>query len=226
MTHGPKNNESASRNVKGKSSNPPEPGTRYGRWTVLDIVDYRKTADRVRPYVLCCCDCGKKNFVNVRNLRQGNSQSCGCLHIEQASKANATHHQTGQRLYRIWKQMHQRCENPNARSYRWYGAKGVRVCKAWEKFEPFRDWALNAGYFAKAEIDRKNSAMNYSPKNCQWVTKAENLINKQNLLPVHLERKVREVADKEGVPAVIVIRRAVEMYVMSPSPRRKRVAAR
>jgi hypothetical protein len=231
MTHGARNTTLSPRSSRGKPANLPPPGTRFARWTVLDRVEYRAQGDRSRPYVECRCACGTVGFVNVRNLRQGQSKSCGCLHRQRASAANVTHRQTGQRqtgqrLYRIWKQMHQRCYNPNCRSYRWYGAKGIKVCNAWHSFENFQAWALKFGYFPKAEIDRQNSSRGYSPQNCQWVTKQENLINKQNLLPVHLEREINRLASDEGVPAVTLIRRAVETYVKSPALRRKRVTAR
>lgn len=226
MTHGPTIIESVQRSNRGKPPNPPEPGTLFGRWVVLERVEYRETGGRVRPYIECECDCGTVEFVNIRNLRQGNSKSCGCWHMEKASEANSTHRQSGQRLHRIWKQMRQRCYNPNARSYKWYGAKGITICDEWlASFEAFRDWSLVAGYFDAAEIDRKESSESYCPGNCQWVTKAENLINKQALLPVHLERAVRQLADEQGVPAATIIRQAVEAYVASPPLRRKRVKA-
>lgn len=122
--------------------------------------------------------------------------------------------------------MQQRCYNPKCRSYRWYGAKGITVCGEWrESFEAFKDWAESHDYFDTAEIDRDNSEKGYSPDNCQWVTKQENLINRHSLLPTHLEKAVRELAKEQGVPAAIVIRQAVEQYIQSPASRRKRVLA-
>ena len=82
--------------------------------------------------------------------------------------------------------MHQRCENSNCRSYEWYGARGIKVCKGWSKFEPFQKWAQENGYADDLEIDRINSNNNieeinggdYKPSNCRWVTKLENLHNR------------------------------------------------
>jgi len=213
MTHGAVTLEKVSRSPRGKNTHVPCAGERFGRWRVEGAVEYRQTKDRARPYVLCLCDCGVQGWVNVRNLRAGNSTSCGCFHREQASIANATHGQTGQRLYRIWKQMHQRCENPRSRAYRWYGAKGITVCEAWGDFETFQGWALAKGYFDGAEIDRDNSSKGYCPDNCWWVTKQDNLITRKNLLPVHLERQLQSMARELGVSSVTLIRRAVAAYV-------------
>ena len=69
------------------------------------------------------------------------------------------------------------------------------------------------GYFDEAEIDRDNSSLGYSPENCWWVTKQDNLIGRKNLLPVHLHDKVIQIAEDERVSVVTVIRRAVEAYV-------------
>lgn len=49
-------------------------GQRFGRWVVKD--------NTTRPKVLCQCDCGILRHVLAYSLRNGESQSCGCLHNE------------------------------------------------------------------------------------------------------------------------------------------------
>lgn len=39
--------------------------------------------------------------------------------------------------YKTWRSMHIRCYDPRNASYKVYGAKGIRVCKRWFKFENF-----------------------------------------------------------------------------------------
>jgi hypothetical protein len=79
-------------------------------------------------------------------------------------------------LYRRWKSMRERCGNPNAQNYKFYGAKGIRVCEQWQNsFPAFKEWALSSGYAPHLELDRIDSSKNYSPENCRWLSKRENI---------------------------------------------------
>ena len=52
-------------------------GQRYGRLVVLT----RAGSASGRATWLCQCDCGGQAVVNSLNLSNGNTRSCGCLHI-------------------------------------------------------------------------------------------------------------------------------------------------
>jgi hypothetical protein len=67
-----------------------------------------------------------------------------------------------------------RCRNPNTKAFKNYGGRGIKVCKAWHKYEAFRDWALASGYQDNLTIDRIDNDKGYTPSNCQWITKSEN----------------------------------------------------
>lgn len=86
------------------------------------------------------------------------------------------HGMTNTRLYTIWSNMKKRCYNPNREAYKWYGGKGIKVCDEWHEFVPFMEWATNNGYAEDLVLDRKDSAKNYDPDNCQWITNSENSI--------------------------------------------------
>ena len=75
------------------------------------------------------------------------------------------------RLYNIWKHMKSRCNNPKDAKYHNYGGRGVEVCKEWNDFIPFYEWAILNGYQDDLEIDRINNDGNYCPSNCRWVTR-------------------------------------------------------
>ena len=80
-------------------------------------------------------------------------------------------------LYRAWHNMKSRCYNPRVKSFRTYGEAGIRVCDQWLNFIPFMRWALSNGYREGLTIERKNCKGNYEPRNCCWVTKADQCAN-------------------------------------------------
>lgn len=60
-------------------------GQRFGRLFVLKF----KGRDKSSHYKWeCQCDCGKITFVDATHLKNGHTQSCGCLHKELLSKRN------------------------------------------------------------------------------------------------------------------------------------------
>lgn len=59
-----------------------QPGDRFGRLTVIEP----PRAGQYRAVVVC--DCGKQGEVSIYSLTAGNTQSCGCLKKEKASRTN------------------------------------------------------------------------------------------------------------------------------------------
>lgn len=57
-------------------------GMKFGRLTVLER-DMTKPIGHQKPvYWVCQCECGKIKVVRGANLKNGHTQSCGCLRIE------------------------------------------------------------------------------------------------------------------------------------------------
>ena len=81
------------------------------------------------------------------------------------------------RLHNIWHGIRQRCNNPKATGYRYYGGKGIKVCKEWDSFVVFAVWATLNGYEENLSIDREDISKDYCPENCRWadaITQANN----------------------------------------------------
>lgn len=71
----------------------------------------------------------------------------------------------------IWRGIYKRCDNPSAKDYAHYGARGIRMCEEWYDFEVFYEWAMTHGYRKGLTIDRVNNNQGYRPGNCRWVTR-------------------------------------------------------
>lgn len=68
--------------------------------------------------------------------------------------------------------MKSRCFNPSDQHYPYYGAKGIKVCKRWLKFENFlKDMGIPPT--PRHSLDRIDNSGNYCKKNCRWATAKE-----------------------------------------------------
>ncbi|TET87233.1 MAG: hypothetical protein E3J96_05900 [Sulfurovum sp.] len=81
------------------------------------------------------------------------------------------------KLYDVWREMKQRCFNKNHKSYKYYGAKNIKVCDEWiNDYTSFENWALQNGYKNTLTIDRIANDGDYELSNCQWITQREQIL--------------------------------------------------
>jgi len=129
----------------------------------------------------CKCGCGgttktdnewiQGHWIRVNNPMKG---TIGKSH------PSFKHGLFGHKLYGVWKNMKQRCYNPNWPKYKDYGGRGIKVCRKWRNNPKiFYDWAMSHGWEKGLQIDRKNNDQGYRPGNCRFVTHKVNLNNKR-----------------------------------------------
>ena len=181
-------------------------GRRFGSLVVIgrapdQIREYEGRTSRKRMWY-CQCDCGSPvKTVRGSHLTTGKIVSCGCVGKKNSREAKIKHNQARTRLYQVWCNMKNRCYNPNVRSYKNYGARGITVCDEWrDNFSSFSAWAYSAGYdkmaaYGECTIDRIDVNGPYAPCNCRWVSEASQANNKTNNHRVIYQGKEYTVAE-------------------------------
>lgn len=146
-------------------------GKKFGKWFVVS-----KLKSRTEGHCLykAKCACGTIRILREVDLKSGHTKSCGCRRKELAT----THGLRYSTEYSSWSCMFQRCYREDHKSFKYYGGRGISVCKKWKKFENFiEDMGMKPT--SQHSIDRINADKNYIPSNCRWATKKEQAINKR-----------------------------------------------
>jgi hypothetical protein len=186
-------------------------GKRFGKLTVINREGTYENKRSKLALWNCLCDCGKDVIVRGSALRNGSTQSCGCVQRENASSANTTHGLTKTPLYKVWLGMKRRCGNPNSKDYFYYGGRGICVCEDWKNdFLSFYDWARNNGYVEGLTLDRSEVNGNYEPSNCRWISQKEQSNNTRRNKFFHFDGEtftLSQIADKCGIRYSVLYKR-------------------
>ena len=106
------------RGVRMSGCAPDLTGQRFGR---LVVVAREGSTPKRQATWRCACDCGAETVVLAKNLRCGNTRSCGC----NRARAKHGHARKGNEhpLYKTWATIRRRCDNLRDSVYAKYGAE-------------------------------------------------------------------------------------------------------
>lgn len=180
-------------------------GQRFGKLLVISETTERSSNGSIKW--LCKCDCGTEKVIAAKNLVGNKAKSCGCLN--RATK-NVRHGLSREKAYSIWNAMMSRCYNSNSKSYCNYGQRGIAVCEAWHDPSVFVEWSKRSGYKEGLTIDRIDVNGNYSPENCRWIPRSEQMSNMSTNHLVEFGGKTQTIAQwsrETGIkPTTIMMR--------------------
>lgn len=96
--------------------------------------------------------------------------------------------------YRVWSAMIRRCHNRDAPAYKYYGARGIRVCRRWRT--SYVAFITDMGPRPTGlTLERKKNAKGYSPTNCIWATRRAQANNTRGNRVLRFQGERRTVAE-------------------------------
>lgn len=157
---------------------PVDVGRRINQLTIIEDLGIKQHLSRKIRMVKVKCDCGQeKDLSSTYLLGLRPPKTCGCK--SNIKNHNLTHGLSKHPLYRLRRDIINRCTNKNVTCYRWYGGRGIKVCNEWlNDFMSFYTWTLNSGWERGLQIDRINVDGDYEPSNCRFVRQIDNARNK------------------------------------------------
>lgn len=148
-------------------------GTRIGIYDVLYECEDR-ASDGHKLYHVKCIIC-EREFDMIKS-QIGKAKHCAHIGLGGAKIAFSSKYSwANPKLAKIFLGMKKRCYKSSDKSYRWYGAKGIKICDEWlNNPKLFEDWAFASGYSDGLTIDRIKEDLDYCPENCRWITASKN----------------------------------------------------
>jgi hypothetical protein len=170
-------------------------GRRFGRLAVIHQTESRSG----QWFWMCRCDCGTMKEVAAHDLSTGHTNSCGCLKIDTIREIRTTHGYRSENFsnpfeYAAWRDMKARCLNPQNKSFKNYGARGVKICEHWLK--SFDNFLADIGKRPSKyhSLDRINNDGNYEPSNCRWATTEQQQNNRANTPKIKIWNEEKTIA--------------------------------
>jgi hypothetical protein len=144
------------------------------------------------------CECGRHRLVAAQLFASRYTTSCeDCAN---ARKGPRKHGLSNGPEWIVWRSILARCYNPSNASYRWYGARGIRVCDRWNPKAggSFTNFLADRGLRPEGTtLGRFMDSGDYTPENTRWQTRAQQT-EEQRRKRAHLANQRRMVFQPHG----------------------------
>ena len=172
-------------------------GETYGIYTLIEFLNEK---DKYGHYLYKgkCKICGYEIIKPFNHFSAPSAIVNNCRHLDRDGNYYNFNQYTwdNKRIGSIFRGLKDRCYNKNNKSYKWYGEKGIKICKEWiNNPKLFEIWALSNGYEDNLTIDRIDENKDYCPENCRWVPNNDNAKYKSTTSLIEVDGEIHTGKD-------------------------------